>query len=130
FTGEDGICTYIPSQADSYINASDSCKVHGGVLVTMKTSLKQQLVADALNKRPVWNNWLWIGLDDMQQEGTFIWSDGATCTVDEQNLLFYGGKPSPRTREEDCAVLSKSTFLVNDVICTYKYSYICEIKNF
>ncbi|CAL1538297.1 unnamed protein product, partial [Lymnaea stagnalis] len=125
-----GICTYIPSQADSYINASDSCKVHGGVLVTMKTSLKQKLVADALNKHPVLSNRLWIGLDDMQQEGTFLWSDGATCTVEEQSVLFSKGKPTPGTPEEDCAVLSKSTLLVNDVDCTDKFPYICEIMNF
>lgn len=75
------------------------------------------------------NNDVWIGLDDLTNEGEFVWKeDGSIMTSDEKNLLFPPTEPSGNAiRDEDCVHI-KSTSLLNDNLCNRGMPWVCEIQ--
>ena len=67
---------------------------------------------------------VWIGGNDLKQEGTFEWSDGSvfnfTNWKDEEPNDFLG--------DEDCVTILGATFnkTWNDLSCTNKNLFICK----
>ncbi|HEY1100222.1 MAG TPA: C-type lectin domain-containing protein, partial [Myxococcota bacterium] len=73
----------------------------------------------------------WIGLDDIDDEGTYVWSDGRTWQVgdDEPYERFAGGEPNnyPSAQAvpgEDCIHTTGDRW--NDNVCEAGFSVICE----
>ena len=48
-------------------------------------------------------NYVWIGLNDIAEEGTFVWTDGSPNTY----AKFTDGEPDNYLNSEDCVVISK-----------------------
>ena len=65
----------------------------------------------------------WIGLDDLDQEGAFTWSDGTPLDFTAWN----DGEPN-NAGEEDCANLPAwNGGLWNDLPCDHVLPYICRM---
>ena len=69
------------------------------------------------------NEHYWIGLNDLQDENTFVWTDGTR--YDASVFNYWGaGEPNDANSNEDCVKLTNATW--NDDICQKNHSYICK----
>ena len=69
---------------------------------------------------------LWIGLSDIDKEGTFIWEDGTGEYNDFYNH-FSSGQPDNNEGNEHCVeIKSSKNDYWNDAPCFLKYSFICN----
>ena len=62
----------------------------------------------------------WIGLNDLENEGTFVWPDGSTPTYTN----WRNGEPNNAGNEDCTEVYGDGGW--NDLPCTRIYPYICE----
>ncbi|XP_063858534.1 uncharacterized protein LOC135099855 isoform X1 [Scylla paramamosain] len=64
----------------------------------------------------------WIGLNDKNTEGNYVWTDGSPATFTE----WFNGEPN-NVKNEDCTEMRKSMdFWWNDSSCSNKKSVLCE----
>ncbi|XP_039265231.2 C-type lectin mannose-binding isoform-like isoform X2 [Styela clava] len=68
---------------------------------------------------------VWIGVDDIETEGQFIWADGVIANP--QSTDWYTGEPNDYGGNEDCGTLAQGTgWKMNDSPCDHSYAYLCE----
>ena len=68
----------------------------------------------------------WIGLSDVEREGTFRWVDGSLVGFS----YWYPGKPNNSGQNEDCVYIENSyNNMWNDAPCTINMYFICEREN-
>jgi len=117
--GPNGSC-YTFHTEDKWTDAQATCRGYGADLITLDDETE--------------NDWLtfllgftydrWIGLNDRDSEGNFVWSDGSTSAFRHWN----GGEPN-NFFGEDCAVIYPNGAAVgrwNDEDCGRDRRYICE----
>ncbi len=109
---------YCP-QALPRAEAQALCMTFGGDLVTVDDRAEQQfLLAEPLPDAPQ----LYIGLNDIEVEGTFVWPDGSA-----PGFTAWGdGEPNNALRGEDCAQLAVAAGTWNDIACATAAPFICE----
>lgn len=56
----------------------------------------------------------WIGLNDIDNEGTFVWADGNNSTYRD----WYPGRPNDVDIDQDCGHTTSSPYWYDNV-CTY-----------
>ncbi|GFO33796.1 C-type lectin-related protein 4 [Plakobranchus ocellatus] len=121
--------------------ASSHCVQLGGYLPIIKTWEKLQLVTLAME-----NQSFWVGLDDMVEEGVYVWRDdgqvafrsNATYTAAQMAKLEMDGlwdhprEPNNFADNEDCIQVkysnTHSAFRLNDYKCYSRSRYACEMK--
>ncbi|CAG0905288.1 unnamed protein product, partial [Cyprideis torosa] len=64
-------CYYVRTQMKGWIEARDACRADGFDLVTIESSAENTFVFGLLSDAA------WIGLNDIDTEGTYVWSDGS-----------------------------------------------------
>ncbi|XP_025089334.1 brevican core protein-like [Pomacea canaliculata] len=68
---------------------------------------------------------LWIGANDIEVEGQFLWSDRSPLL--RETGLWGPGEPN-NSKNEDCVeVVFWNGIVLNDVPCTWKQEYICQV---
>ena len=70
---------------------------------------------------------VWIGLNDIRQEGVFYWVDGVLSN--STNTKWQSGEPNNGGNREDCAELNYSghpLYTINDGQCTSNEPALCE----
>ena len=119
-------CTYVPGDGTAYLvctddtmrylDASALCEGMGGHLAVIGDAQENALLTSAAGGVTVW-----IGYDDLTDEGAFVWVDGSAA--DYEN--WSGGEPNDLF-DEDCAEL-RSNGTWNDARCPgAQRSWICE----
>ncbi|KAK0057810.1 CD209 antigen-like protein D [Biomphalaria pfeifferi] len=70
----------------------------------------------------------WIGLDDLETEGTFKWADGSVLDDNLKSRIFYPGEPNAVYPEEDCACQRcwSNYNKLCDGPCYLAKNYLCE----
>ena len=103
----------------SWQTARDKCLAWGGDLATV-TSLEEYNLMYSLNT--AYAN-CWIGLNDLETEGTWVWVDGSNSTYRH----WAPGQPEGPAVNQDCGCLWSSR-KIEDCVCseTY-YCYFCSI---
>lgn len=103
----------------SYANARAHCQEHGADLAIVDDADEAAwLIAEAIRIR---NQDYWIGLDDLAQEGTFVWVDGSPLTLDN----WSAGEPN-NAGNEDCAHFWARNGQWNDLPCDRPLGVLCE----
>ncbi|XP_077967962.1 C-type lectin mannose-binding isoform-like [Styela clava] len=112
----------------NYATAKENCQKYSANLASVgiraaaiRSELKHSLVAG--------NTPIWIGLDDIKNEGDFIWADGVPSTI--ENTAWFEGEPNNSGDGEDCvhlAVRTENLWQLNDESCNLLIAYMCEIK--
>nr|XP_039259019.1 C-type lectin lectoxin-Thr1-like [Styela clava] len=68
----------------------------------------------------------WIGLNDIQEENTFIWEDGVTATAG--SIPWHEDQPNSYDGNQDCVEMGPNwDWELNDEDCSVKFKYLCEI---
>ncbi|KAK0061497.1 low affinity immunoglobulin epsilon Fc receptor [Biomphalaria pfeifferi] len=83
-----GLCLKIFISATSFSLANESCSNIQGRLVMVKSNAtKESLVTIMQNMKM---DRAWVGIDDIQSEGTYVWSDGSVLTTEEKTVYIAG----------------------------------------
>ncbi|KAI8791706.1 C-type lectin mannose-binding isoform [Biomphalaria glabrata] len=114
------LCAFVSNTAANYTTATSICKQKNGLLMTVKT-LERINILKTLMKN---DRFVYIGLNDIVQEGNFVWSDGTLLSQTEM-AIFSVGKPTPANSAEDCVVYD-TVYGANDVPCSFLQKYVCE----
>ena len=69
----------------------------------------------------------WVGMIDLQNEGTFVWIDGVQST--QENSNWGHGQPDNAFTTEDCAEMHEPLVpydTLNDSTCSIRQRALCE----
>lgn len=108
--------------------AQSYCQRNSATLVVVDSREKQRAINDMINpSRSQTRFGIWIGLDDLEEEGVWRWPD-RTRLVEG---LWYEGEPNNHGTE-NCAeimVVIENPFQSwNDAPCNYARNWICEMN--
>lgn len=90
-------------------DSRENCISRGADLVVIDNPQEQKYVSDvieAANLGSMWDSGFWIGLTDIQTEGTWVWINNVT-EVDQR--YWIEGEPNNSGSGEDCGATGKST---------------------
>ncbi|XP_033966614.1 CD209 antigen-like protein B [Pseudochaenichthys georgianus] len=117
------VCYLFSTEKASWQQSRQNCRAKGADLVIIDSNEEQKFMTSTI-KEPTW-----IGLNDIDQEGTWKWVDGS-----QPNQKYWGQPPDngngdPKWGEEDCACLVNNwngENNWNDLRCTTPLQWICE----
>jgi hypothetical protein len=120
FVSSAGVTFDLCFQVKDYLAAEEDCVARGTHLASIgSASEHQELVAAAFG---LWQVSWWIGFDDLDEEGTFTWTDGSTG----EYTAWADGEPND-SNAEDCGHLAGwAGGLWNDIQCKNALPYICR----
>ncbi|XP_002739661.2 low affinity immunoglobulin epsilon Fc receptor-like [Saccoglossus kowalevskii] len=128
-------CKYYDVHSDevNYASAESTCASGGGELAVLNTQPKFQSVRKFIVDNNLDDNvqkGFWFGLDDRDNEGSFVWSDGSA--VSAGFTKWASGQPNNNVQlssdGQDCVSMWKEAFLTwDDTYCTQIRGFICEI---
>ena len=112
---------------------TEQCKKRGGYPVEINSQEEQTFVENFLNKAlgKYGISGVWLGANDMDSEGNFVWPHGGT-SVDDGFSNWAKREPNDADQKEDCTQLSKAKgWKWNDVRCSSweKNEVLCESPN-
>ncbi|CAG0907844.1 unnamed protein product [Cyprideis torosa] len=84
-------------QVKGWIDARDDCRADGFDLVTIESAAENAFVFGLLSAAA------WIGFNDLDSEGAFVWSDGSPS---EYTNWFRDEPNNGDGRNQDCAIIN------------------------
>ncbi|XP_038077174.1 carbohydrate-responsive element-binding protein-like [Patiria miniata] len=115
----------------TWFQADEACKAMGASLASIKTKETQPIMTALLVLAPSSN--VWIGLNDVDEEGVYKWPDGTSLDDDPTTGFTNWGPNQPdnanNAYEEDCVYLGANEDFPGewfDGFCYYPRAYICE----
>ncbi|XP_019633573.1 PREDICTED: E-selectin-like [Branchiostoma belcheri] len=124
----EGTCLKFADDRETYQGSRDSCREYGngGKLVVIKTPAMDEFIETNLRNmgRNDSDGETWIGLDNLTDQGNFVWSDGSVLsTQDYQNW----GIGQPDIDAERCVeIWPQSGYKWNNIPCHDSNYYICQ----
>ncbi|CAG5129333.1 unnamed protein product [Candidula unifasciata] len=120
--GDTVVCVALFGPAN-YAEAGADCQDKGAYLASVKTSDKYSFLSQVAG-----NHNVWVGCDDLLQEGTFVWrEDGQEVTLIERTNVFDPSDPATDDDLEDCISFQPSHSGLRDDDCSLSQSYVCEM---
>ena len=95
------------------------CQLHGGDLASITSKQEESKIKGLLLGYPG-DKSFWLGLNDKEIEGKYVWSDGSEYSYRN----WREGEPNDKWGE-DCTV-TMSSLKWNDEGCERKYFFICK----
>ncbi|XP_062861776.1 C-type lectin domain family 4 member M-like [Trichomycterus rosablanca] len=114
---------YISTDKKKWSDSREDCRRRGANLAIINTKEEQDFVK-SLN----YNKEVWIGLNDMDEEGKWKWVDGSALTTP-----FWNHDEPNGNRGENCVVTGyhiDATWNWMDFSCDRQFVWICEKKGF
>ena len=111
---------YFCGSAQKWRIAVDDCLVIGATLVSISTEAENTFIAEQANALTE-GKW-WIGLNDRDEEGEYIWESGTTFDFEAWNE----GEPNNYEGSENCVEMYSNSGVWNDVRCRNEQGYICS----
>ncbi|XP_055896950.1 uncharacterized protein LOC106078340 isoform X2 [Biomphalaria glabrata] len=112
----------------TYTEAQATCQSMHSHLFVAKSVIKYFLFLNITTKE--YSDW--IGLDDLANEGRFVWADdGQEIDVYMKSYLFVSPQPDGQ-RNENCVYKTSihdtvKALTFNDANCSLTFSYVCEV---
>ncbi|XP_055874822.1 C-type lectin 1-like isoform X1 [Biomphalaria glabrata] len=120
--GKTKMCLYYGQDICTYAEAQGKCRSRNSTLAIFNTAEKFRILYPM--------DMVWIGLDDIANEGTYRWADGSILDL-QSNLrytIFQAGEPNAAFDFEDC-VCNRCYYdydKLYDTNCAETYNYLCE----
>ncbi|XP_078355560.1 uncharacterized protein LOC144640230 [Oculina patagonica] len=120
-------CYKVGKRLMPWIDAKQDCHASGGHLMKIDGTSEQHFIEVYIRITGIKQkqNYVWIGLNDIEHEGTFTWEvDNSTANFSK----WEPGQPNNWGNDQHCVgVGSRSYFgLWNDDYCYLSYFYVCE----
>ena len=116
------LCYGLQQEGLTQSEAVHRCKQSGGKLAEPKSPEQNNVLEKVA--RYVWN-FVWIGLNDIDDEMTFVWGDGT-----EQDWFNWGrGEPDNKRDSEDCVAMYAQTGEWSDTSCGSRYFAFCQVSS-
>ena len=109
--------SYSTSTGIDWVDARLQCVTRGYDLATV-TSLEENTLMSSLTTGAQ----CWIGYNDRDNEGTFVWADGSTSTY----TRWSPGEPNDNGGAEDCAIIYSTGYWNNEGCTTFRLCYLCS----
>ncbi|CAH1270774.1 PXDN [Branchiostoma lanceolatum] len=121
-------CFRVFTNSVNYAGAKAACRSKGGSLAMPKDKPTNDLLVGLRNGISRSAS-VWIGLNDIQQEGRFVWEDGQVL-----GSFHDWASSEPNNQPDgnaDCVFIEKATSLVfaikwRDYACNGRFGFICE----
>lgn len=110
------VCYFFSSEAQSWTGARDDCRRRLGELGAITSREEDELVG------AIAEDALWIGANDRQSEGTFVWDNGEPFAFQR----FASGEPDDLLNLQDCVEKREGDGLWVDRACELTRRYVCE----
>ena len=98
--------------------ARNKCESDNAVLVTIDNAEENDFVSGLSDKK------LWIGLNDIAQEGHYVWASNLNSTYSRWEDA--GNQPDNFNNNEHCIHIYETVDVWNDLPCNSLLSYVCE----
>ncbi|MCA9543659.1 MAG: CotH kinase family protein, partial [Myxococcales bacterium] len=122
-TERDGHGYWRCTDARTYAQAEANCARLGGALARIDSQSENDwLYREA---RKVGGDSWWIGINDRETEGSFVWSTGPGESSPGEYTNWGGGEPNDYGAGEDCGHF-RGDGRWNDIPCDTRYPYLCE----
>ncbi|XP_050418947.1 uncharacterized protein LOC126832272 [Patella vulgata] len=120
-----GVCLKYFSQPLTFVMATQFCQQYGGSVADAKTKEQMEFLVSIRTKTFT----MWIGLNDIKEEGKFVWSDETPLVWNNWSK----GSPNNNYNMEDCVIMYGEQLdnTWNDHPCRskfYQYSFTCQNK--
>ncbi|KAL5009101.1 hypothetical protein ScPMuIL_014682 [Solemya velum] len=115
-------CYKFQRRETNFENAKTRCEAKGAHLVRIEDANENDWIRSQIDT--IGANW-WIGLNDKETEGTFVWND---CPGQQTHFTnWMSGEPNQHDgNQEDCVQIIHSSGEWNDVPCSKTIKFICE----
>ncbi|KAI8747670.1 CD209 antigen protein E [Biomphalaria glabrata] len=117
-----GLCLFISKSISTFSAANTFCSSIQGRLVMIKAITKKDLILNIMQDNNIRS--VWIGLDDVQNEGIYVWSNGDVAKPTEMTL-FLPRQPD-NLNNSDCIILLRIYQGLDDTACSRNETYFCE----
>ncbi|NWX97025.1 MRC1 protein, partial [Nothoprocta ornata] len=108
---------------ETWFGARDFCRAIGGDLASIHSEEEQNLISN-LERKYLYSSY-WMGLNALDSERGFIWSDGSPVNFEK----WSNGEPNNYDGNEKCGVFDGySSMKWNDLFCEHMNAYVCQIK--
>ncbi|CAH1247542.1 ADGRL3 [Branchiostoma lanceolatum] len=116
-----GVCYKDFAEEKTYEEARATCASDGGLLSMPKDNTTNIFIHNLAGGRNPW-----IGLNDINNEGQWVFEDGQTLESSGYSN-WNRGEPNDLGRGEDCAVVYGSGHVWNDAPCSLTKGFICQL---
>lgn len=115
-----------PGQSLNWQQAVNACRViQGSDLVSIHSSGEQLFLTKQLNDLKSKN--VWIGLNDVVKEGSFVWSDRSTYDYKNWGSYEPGSGWSGYFRDCSKLIVNSQNGTWGTSTCSYKNPYVCKM---
>ena len=103
----------------TWSTAVETCDGMGATLVVMDDQAQNDFV---INTAQAYLTSFWIGMSDLDMEGSFVWVDGSALAFDD----FAVGEPDDANGSSDCIGVLDVGWQWADLPCTVPAMFVCE----
>ena len=123
-------CFHLSTTKLNYESAVTACQGMSAELAQISSSTEDELVWNLMsgNGAPAEEDWTFIGLNDIQEEGAFVWQDGSN--IDDSYSNWYDTDPNGGTSHNCVMKGHMETGKWSDVDCSGERRYACSMAAF
>ncbi|KAH9500350.1 hypothetical protein Btru_071573 [Bulinus truncatus] len=116
-------CVLYDTNFRNYSEAAEFCASLDSFLYTVRTTDKLKILQGVA----VHPTHAWVGLDDLEVEGRYVWADNGDV-IDPALVpkIFQSGQPDNYNDTEDCTLITRNYHMLNDYICSLIEHTVCE----
>ncbi|XP_060556473.1 perlucin-like protein [Ruditapes philippinarum] len=120
-------CYHFSHDTEPWTGAQHFCREMKGQLVEINDVNENAFIKAQVKLR---KQTFWIGLTDVEEEGTWMWMNSQTLLTSDSFTNWAPGQPDNALDNENCACFYMPlNFLWNDCRCHDNYYYICEMTD-
>lgn len=122
-------CYLVYNSYEDYAGASRKCLERGGRLAMPRDRKEQEALADYVKTFFHPGNWpVWLGINDLRAEGTYMFDDGTGVSYYQWRRHFLSSQPDGGKRE-NCVAMSSDDGDWWDHYCDRTMNYLCEFDD-
>lgn len=122
-------CYLVYNSHEDHAGASRKCLERGGRLAMPRDRKEQEALADYVKAFFHPGNWpVWLGINDLQTEGAYLYDDGTQVSYFQWRKHFLSSQPDGG-RRENCVAMSSDDGDWWDHYCDRALNYLCEFDD-